>query len=150
MAEFLIGLLAQYAIALLAFLAVLGLHRRYSLALWAYIAAFLPDWPLFLQLAGVQSLDTLFFLSHTAGIFVHPLLLIVLDIFLIEASLLQYLKPVRNVLPKWLKKVLKAEEVLERFQRYHTIPLPERLGRVYMAGLLGGIVHLAVYLAFGF
>ncbi len=149
MVDFLLQTLALYLIAAAAFAVTYILHRRFSLALWAYIAAFLPDWFMALTLLGAENLETTSLFSHTIGIFLYPIALLILDIFLIEASFLRYLKPLREVLPAGLKKAVKAEEVLERFQRYHTIPTAERLGKVYAVGLLGGIVHLAFYLIWG-
>jgi len=149
MVDFLLQTALLYVIAIISAVAVYAVHRRFSLSLWAYLAAFFPEWPVFLELFGAENLSTVTLLSHTVGIVIYPIALIVLDVFLIEASLLRYLKPFRDFLPKGIRKVLKAEEVLERFQRYHSIPTPDRLTSVYAVGVFAGIVHFAFYLFFG-
>ena len=136
----LIGILS----ALLAYV----LYRRTSVMLWGYIAGTLPDSPYGLTLIGVTNIQNLLIITHSFGIILFAILLVILDIFLIELSLLRYLSPLKGLL-KPLKPLFAAEEVARRLEKYNTIPRPERLKSVYVVSVVAGIIHLCINLIIG-
>lgn len=128
-----------------------AMYRKKSVAFWAFIAALLPDVPsLVLPSFGVTNLDNLLLFTHTVGIFVLPLILVIADIVLIEFSLLRYLAPFNRILyPKSLRLAIRLEKIIERLQHYYALPRPVRIQRLYLVGLLAGTLQLLTYLLFG-
>lgn len=117
--------------------------------LWAFIAAFLPNLPVFILIPfGVSNLGSFLVFSHTIGIAIWPILLVILDIFLVEARILKYvlifLKFLHIGATKTVEKAEKFDRLIERLENYHIIPMPTRLGRVYLVGIIAGIVNLAI------
>ncbi len=132
--------------------AVIGvlLYRRIHIGFWGFLSGIASDWPkYFLGLLGATNLHTVLLVTHTAGIVLFPIILVILDILLLEISLLKYLKPLYFILPKSLKSAVKFEKLVERLQHYNTIPRPVRIGAVYSVGVIGGAIHLVINLAIG-
>ncbi|MBL7206234.1 MAG: hypothetical protein ISS36_01405 [Candidatus Aenigmarchaeota archaeon] len=132
-----------------------AIYRKASVSLWAYLAGFLLDLPIFILIPfKVSNLDNLLLFSHTAGIFIWPVILVILDIFLIEAQLLKYIVALLKLIHlgisnKSVKRLEKIDGLLERLEEYHIIPAPIRLSRVYIVGVMAGVVHLVINLAIG-
>lgn len=126
------------------------LYRKVAVSLWGYISGFLADLPFFLLAPlGVTNLYNLLLLSHTTGIFLLPLLTVLLDLVLMGLGYLKPLRPFRPFLPKSLKLALKAEKIVGRLQQYRAVPQPVRVARVYAIGVAAGMIHLGVNLFFG-
>lgn len=126
------------------------IYRRPSICFWGWIAAFMPDLPVLIQTplgVPVWSLSWVLVLSHTVGIIVFPIVLLIIDVLLIEIGLIRYLKPFYLMLPNPLRTAVRVENFIERLQGYSFIPMPERLKSVFVVGLLAGIVHLIINLA---
>jgi hypothetical protein len=87
--------------------------------------------------------------SHTIGIFIFPLALVLIDILLIELRMVKRIRPISFLLPKGFKSAIKAEMIVEKFQLYGLIPQPIRIRRVYTAGVIAGVVHLLINASFG-
>jgi|GEM_PF-2421407 hypothetical protein len=127
-----------------------------SASLWAFIASFLPDWPVFMLVpfGTIVSANLLFF-THTIGIFIQPIMLIILDIFLIEAQILKFIVPVIKFLHlgsqnRAIRLAEKSDYWLEKLEKYDIVPRPIRLQKVYAIGVLAGVVHLVVNWVAGF
>ncbi len=137
-------------IAVLSFFVTFVFYRRTSIAVWGYIGAFLPDLPtLVLAPLGATGLYTVQLLSHTIGVIFWPVILLIIDVFLIEFSLLRIARPFGSLLPGSFRMAIKIEKLVERFQDYYAIPRPERLKAVYMSGVTAGIINLFVGLVIG-
>lgn len=125
---------------------ILLLTRKISIAVWGWIASFFPDLPVFwLSPLGATNLGATLLVTHTVGIFLFPLILVIADILLIEALWLARFSWLP--LPKNLKTAGKAARTL---QKYRTLPKPIRIKYVYLVGVLAGIIHLAINLLVGF
>ena len=126
------------------------IYRRKTIAVWAYLAAFFPDLPiLVLKPLGAAGLDNTLLLTHTIGLFVFPIILVIVDILLIELKMISLLKPLGPILPKNIKKALRIERLIERFQDYGAIPSPIRVSTVYIVGVMAGLIHLVINLLTG-
>ncbi len=138
----LIGILTG-SIALFAF-------RRYHIGLWAFLAGVALDWPrIFLTPLGTTNIDSLLWITHTIGIFIFPILLVIADILLIEIGLIKHLRPFHNFLPKQLKTAIKVERFIERMQKYNMLPTPEKIQLVYLTGVMAGLIHLLINFLIG-
>ncbi len=135
--------------AVIASVVTLSLNRRAYYILWGFIGSLLVDSPYILALFGVTNLYGLLLFSHTVGIFLFPIILAFFDVLLIELSLLKYLKPIKWILPKYLKNAVIFEAYVERLQKYHTVPRPVRVHTVYIIGVVSGVTNLVVSLALG-
>jgi len=126
------------------------LFRRYHIGVWAFFAGLAPDWPhIFLTPLGLTNLDKLLWITHTIGIFIFPILLVIADILLIEIGLVRYLKPLHNILPKSVKSVIKIQSAVSRLQKYRILPSPTKIQLVYLAGVLSGLIHLLINFLIG-
>ena len=131
----LIGLLAS-SISIVVF-------RKKYIGVWAFFGGVAPDWPrIFLTPLGSTNLDTLLWATHTAGIFIFPVLLVLIDIPLMEIEFAKYIKPFNSLLPDTMKKVIRTEKTIEKLQKYKILPKPTRVGLVYLAAVFAGLVHL--------
>lgn len=124
------------------------LYRRHSVMLWGYTAGVLPDFPHALNFIGVTNTYNLLVITHVFGVFIFTAFLVVLDILLIELSLLRYFSPLKPLL-KPLKPLFIAEDIAEKLQKYNAIPRPERLERVYVVAVVAIIIHLSINLMLG-
>lgn len=125
------------------------IYRKVSVAFWAYISVFLPSIPVFvLSVLGASNLVLVSWLSHTIGILIYPVIMAIIDILLIEISLLRFVKPFRFLLPGAFRTAIKIEETIETLEEYHAIPRPIRVQRVYIVGIIAGLVNLIFSLAF--
>lgn len=125
------------------------IYKRPSICAWGFIAGFIPDLPVLIQTplgVPVFSLFWVLVLSHTLGIIIFPLILLIIDVVLIEIGLIRYLKPLYLILPDSFKTAIKVESAIERLQGYSLMPMPERLKSVFVVGVLAGIVHLIINL----
>ncbi len=125
------------------------MYRRPSIALWGWMAGFMPDLPVLIQTplgVPVWNLFWVMVLSHTLGIIVFTTVLLIIDVLLIEIGLIRYLKPLYLFLPGPLRTAVRLENLIERLQGYSLIPMPERLKSVFVVGMLAGIVHLIINL----
>lgn len=136
--------------ALFSYIACYMIYRRFSVAVWGYIAAFLPSIPVaIVELSGGTNLTLFSWLSHTVGVFFYALILVVADILLLEIALIRIIKPISFALPKGLQTAIRAESFLSRMQDYHAVPRPERVQWVYGAGIVAGMINLAFVVGFG-
>jgi len=126
------------------------IYRRIHLAFWGFLAGIASDWPTYiLGPLGATNLHGVLWVSHIGGIVLFPIILVVLDILLMEISLIKYLKPFYVILPKPLKSAVRFERLVERLQHYSTIPRPAKIGAVYAVGVIGGLIHLVINLVIG-
>ena len=126
------------------------IYRRIHIGFWGFLGGIAADWPKYLLATlGATNLHNVLLVTHTAGIVLFPIILVILDILLLEVSLLRYLKPFYFILPKQLKAAVRFEKKIEGLQKYNAIPRPIRIGAVYSVGVIGGIIHLAINLAIG-
>lgn len=125
------------------------LYRKPSVCFWGWIASFLSDIPVFwLSTLGATSLGTVMFITHTAGIFLFPIALVILDIFLIEITWIKYFSWLPY--PRYVRILGKIDRFAETLEKYKAIPKPIRVTRVYFVGVLAGIIHLVVNMIVGF
>jgi hypothetical protein len=121
------------------------LFRKHSVFLWGFLAALMPDLPVFiLALLGATNLHSISTINRTVGLFIWPALLIILDILLIELNLFGYFKPLFLILPKSVKTALRFEIIVEKLQNYNAIPRPIRLKRVYVVGFISILIYLVI------
>ena len=124
-------------------------YRKVSVAFWAYVSVFLPSAPAFvLSLFGAKNLELVSWLSHTAGVVVFPAMMVVLDVLLIETSLLRFLRPFSGLLPRNIRIMIRIEEALRTLEKHYLMPRPERVQRVYAVGVIAGLVNMIFSLAF--
>ncbi len=135
--------------ALVAALAAYAVFRNKEAMVWGYVAAFIPRAILVLvMLTGATNLTVLAWLSHTAGIFIYPMLLTMGNILLIEVALAKQVSR-QSSLPLDVKKAIKIENFLGRLQERKLLPRAVSMKEVYLSGVLAGIINLAFVLAFG-
>ena len=142
---YLISLGISLLIGLLTGILAWASFRRYHIGLWAFLAGVAPDWPrILLAPLGVANLDSLLWITHTVGIFIFPIILVIADILLMEIGLVRYLKPFHNFLPTQIKSAIKIESFLERLQKYNIVPKTEKMQLVYLTGVMAGLIHLLI------
>ncbi len=121
--------------------------RKHHLSTWAFLAGIAPEWPkIFLAPLGATGLETLNFLTHTLGILLFPAVLVIIDITLIELGMTSLLKPFNSYLPKKIKSLVRLEDIVDKLEKRGVIPMPTKIGMVYLIGIFGGVVHLLVEL----
>ena len=126
----------------------LVIFRKKSLGVWGWIASFFPDMPLFtLAFFGATNLGNVLLFSHTAGVLIFPIFLVLIDVLLIEIGWLKYISWMPY--PKYMKNVRRVESIVEKLEKYNAIPRPARVKRVYLVGILAGVVHLTINLLAG-
>ncbi|MBI4176682.1 MAG: hypothetical protein HY518_05735 [Candidatus Aenigmarchaeota archaeon] len=140
--------LHTFLIGVFSSLVIYGIYRNAGPALWAYLAAWLPDLPKFGLFFGATNIDTILLVTHTFGVVILPAILIVIDIFMIELRMAKYLAPLA-AFSKTLREILMIERVIGRLQRYHAIPRPIRVARLYMISVIVGVMHLAINVIMG-
>ena len=120
-----------------------AIYRDKAEPLWGWFASFFQDLPaLWLIPLGVTNIGNLMIVTHTIGILVFPVFLVMVDIILINLMLLKYFS--WFPFPKSLKNIKKINRIVEILKKYNAIPTPARVERVYMVGIVAGIVHLAI------
>jgi len=123
--------------------------RKSEIALWAYVAAFIPRAILtILYLTGATNLDTFAWLSHIAGIFIFPMLLALGNILLIEVALAKNVKR-DSSLPLDVRRAVRIEKLLGRLQHRKLLPKAAGVKEVYLAASLAGAINLIFVLGFG-
>ena len=124
------------------------IYRKPSVSVWGWIASFFPDMPIFwLAVLGATGLGNVMLLTHTVGIFIFPIFLVIIDILLIEIAWLRYVSWLPY--PRFMRTVGKFESFIEKLEKYNAIPRPVRVQRVYIMGVLAGAVHLVINLFIG-
>ena len=140
----LISLLGAVVASLLVFI----LFRKKALIGWTVLASFLPDLPVFwLTPLGVKNLGNLLLVTHTVGIVLYPLIMVLADILLIELAWMKYLSFLPY--PRWLKTAGKLSRLAGKAQKYNAIPRPARIRLVYSSGVIAGAIHLGINLWMG-
>lgn len=137
-------------IALVTIIIIFLSTKRYHLALWGAMAAVAPDWPNLLTLLGATYLQNVTLLTHTIGIFIFPVFLVIADILLLEMAFFKYVKPFKKMLPLPVRNLINLEDAIERLQKYNTLPKPDKVQLVYTVALAGGIIHVLVNIIFEF
>jgi|GEM_PF-1730517 len=123
--------------------------RETKVALWSYVAAFIPRAVIVIvALTGATNLRILSWLSHTAGVFVYPMLLAMGNILLIELSLAKIGKR-ESSLPISVGRAMKIEDFLTNLQRRRLFPDYAEVKHVYVAGVQAGMINLVFMLVFG-
>lgn len=136
--------------AIFSFIITYFIYKRFAVAVWGYIGAFLPRIPVTLvALAGGTNLLVFAWVSHVLGILLYPMLLAVADILLLEIALIRVARPVAFMLPKGLQTAIKIESFIDRMQDYHAVPRPVRVQWVYGAGAIAGMVNMIFAVVFG-
>ena len=147
---FLIELTVVLFSAVFSYIAAYLIYKRFAVAVWAYIAAFIPRLPVtIVVLTGGTNLTTFAWLSHTAGILVYPIFLVIADILLIEVALIRIIRPISFILPSSIQAAIKAESFVSLLQDYHAVPRPVRVQWVYGAGVIAGMINLVFVVGFG-
>ncbi|MBU0898626.1 MAG: hypothetical protein ABIH55_03150 [Nanoarchaeota archaeon] len=119
------------------------IYRSKAESLWGWIASFFFDLPvLWLVPLGVTNIGNLMIVTHTAGILVFPIFLVMIDIILINLAILKHFSWLP--FPKSFSNINKINKIVETLKKYNTIPIPVRVERVYVIGALAGIIHLAI------
>jgi len=145
----LIHMLASIITAAITSIISYVIFRKRAVASWGWFASFFPDMPVFwLVPLGVTGLGNVLILSHTAGIFVFPLLLMIIDILLIELAWLRCICWLPY--PRFMRKVKKIDYWADTLEKYNAIPRPIRVTRVYIVGVMAGLIHLGFNLLIGF
>jgi hypothetical protein len=125
-------------------------YRRTKAAFWGYVSVWLLEIPMFLVvITGAQTLAGFDIFMHTFGIVIMAGLLVIIDILLIEISLLGFLKPFSAFLPNKIRKSLGIYSLTKNLQKHYLIPRPERVEVVFIAGILGGIISSTLLLVAG-
>jgi len=124
------------------------IFRKKAVSIWGFVASFLPDTPVFLLATlGATGLGNVMIITHSAGIFIFPLVPIIADVLLIEFEF------VRNLswlpFPSYMKTLKKIDTVIDTLEKYYAIPRPIRVNRVFFVGLLAGVIHLAINVLIG-
>ncbi len=126
------------------------LYRRIRMSFWGFLGGIAADWPkYFLGLLGATNIHNVLLFTHTAGIFLFPVILVILDILFLEIAMIKYLRPFYILLPNGLRSAIKFEEIINRLQHYSTLPRPIRIGRAYLIGVIGGVINLVISFALG-
>jgi hypothetical protein len=146
---FLEAVVAMFS-AVFSYIVVYLVYRKFSVAVWGYVAAYIPRIPVTLiAITGGTNLGLFAWLSHTAGILLYPIILVIADILLLEIALVKIVKPISAFLPKGVQTAVRIESFLSRMQDYHAVPRPVRVQWVYEAGVIAGLINLIFVLAFG-
>lgn len=145
----------MFASAALAYAATFILTRRIHISFWAFFGTFLYEWPKILLLFGVQNLETLMFFNYTAGIVLIPFLLVALNFIFIQLNLFLRLRFVLKLIHRkkglvnTMRIALLASDSIRFLQKHNILPRQEEARRVYLAGVVAGLVRLSVYLYSG-
>lgn len=136
---------SAFVAAVLAYL----IFRKREIALWAYLAAFIPRAILTIVfLTGASNLRILAWLSHTAGAFIYPMLLAMGNILLVEVALAKRVKR-ESSLPLDVRRAVKIERFLGRLQDRKLLPSAVSVKHLYLACVLAGLINLVFVLGFG-
>ena len=123
--------------------------RDPKIALWAYVAAFIPRAVIVVvALTGATNLGMLTWLSHSAGIFIYPMLLATGNILLIELSMAKIGKR-KSSLPIDVGHAMRIDGFLARLQNRRLLPNYAEVKQVYLAGVLAGVINTVIVIAFG-
>ncbi len=124
---------------------LVAIFKRTYIGFWAFLGGIAPDWPrIFLTPLGSTNLEGLLWATHTIGLFIFPILLVLVDIPLMEIGFVRYLKPFNSVLPEQIRSIIHTETMLEKLQKYKVLPRPARLKYVYLAAVFAGLLHVAI------
>lgn len=136
---------SAFVAAILAYL----IFRKKEIAVWAYLAAFIPRAILtIVSLTGASNLGILAWLSHTAGAFIYPMLLAMGNILLVEVALAKRVKR-ESSLPLEVRHAVKIERFLGKLQDRRLLPKAVSVKQVYLAGVLAGLINLVFVFSFG-
>lgn len=125
--------------------------RKQHLTFWAFLAGIAPDWPrIFLSPLGVTNLENLLFLTHTVGILLFPLALVIVDITLIELGMTSLLRPFNSYLPKKIQSLVNLEKSVASLEKKGFIPMPTKIRLVYLIGVLAGGLKLVLDFAISY
>lgn len=150
MENLVLEILAVMFSAIFSLIVTYAVYRQFVIAVWGYIAAFIPRIPVTLvALTGGTNLLGFAWLSHTAGILIYPVFLTIADILLLEIALIRIVRPISFALPKSVQTAIKMEAFLDRLQDYHAVPRPVRIQAVYGAGVIAGVINLIFVVGFG-
>ena len=150
MENFILEITAALFSAVFSFIICYLAYKRFAVAVWGYIAAFIPRIPVaIVAITGGTNLSVFALLSHTLGVLFYSILLVIADILLLEIALIKIVRPISFALPRGLQTAIKAESFLSRLQDYHAVPRPVRVQYVYCAGVIAGMVSLIFFMGFG-
>ncbi len=125
------------------------IFRKREITVWAYLAAFIPRAiVIIVSLTGASNLGAFAWLSHTAGIFIYPMLLALGNILLIEVALAKRVKR-ESSLPLEVRHAVKIERFLGRLQDRRLLPKAAEVKEVYLACVLAGVINLAFVFSAG-
>jgi len=148
-------LAALFASATLAYAATFILTRRIHISFWSFFGTFIYEWPKLLLLFGVQNIGTLLLFNYTIGIIIIPFFLVALNFVFLQLNIFIRIKFVlrlvnRNNSPfNTMKIAMLATDVIKSLQKHNILPKHDETERVYMAGVLAGLVRLSVFLYCG-
>lgn len=124
------------------------IYQKFDAGIWGFIASFFPDMPVFFLVPlGVTNIETTLIVSHTVGMFVFPIFLVIIDLLIIEIMWARYI--LWMPYPKSLRLLEKINSIVLHLERYNAIPRPIRLPRVYVVGVLAGGIHLVLNIMIG-
>ena len=146
---------ALFASAALAYAVAFLLTRRIHISFWSFFGAFLYDWPKVLLLFGVQNIGSLLFFNYTVGIVIIPFFLVLLNFVFLQLNMFVKLKFLFRLIHRkrgpfnTIKIALAANNIIRSLQKYSILPKHDETRKVYMAGVIAGLVRLSVFLYCG-
>ncbi len=146
---------AVFASAALAYAATFILTRRVHISFWSFFGTFLYEWPKILLLFGVSNLETLLLFNYTAGVVLIPLLLVALNFIFIQLNLFIRMRFILKLIHRkkglinTMRIALLASDGIRFLQKHNVLPKQGEAKRVYLAGVIAGLVRLSVYLYCG-
>lgn len=142
--------LVLFAAALITYTLTHFIYRKTSTAFWAYVSVWFLEVPVFIvTITGAQELEGFDIFIHTLGIPVMSMILMIADIFIVELAMIGMIRPLKSVLPKEMASIIGLYDALKIAHKYRAIPRPERVGRVFIVSVLGGLVSFACLLLAG-
>ena len=126
------------------------IYKSKSAFIWGYSSYILPEIPKILRVFEVSNLYKLIVFSHTAGIILWPLILIMINALLASLGFIKKASSFQIFLPKWIQNMVIVEKLIGTLQRYDILPKPLTMKDVYLIGMIGCFMNMLFWITTGF
>ena len=144
-----------FASAALAYTVTFILTRRIHISFWSFFGTFLYEWPKILLLFGVQNIGSLILFNYTVGVAIIPFFLVALNFIFLQLNMFVKMKFLFRIIHRkrglfnTMKIALVANDAIRSLQKYNILPKRDEARKVYLAGVVAGLVRLSVFLYSG-
>jgi len=148
-------LTAIFASAALAYAVTFVLTKRIHISFWSFFGTFLYEWPKVLLLFGVQNIGTLLLFNYTVGVAIIPFSLVLLNFVFLQLNMFVKMKFLFRLIHRkrglfnTMKLAIVANDAIRSLQKYNILPRRDETRKVYLAGVVAGLVRLSVFIYSG-